>query len=65
VQHFLVEKEMWVLSFPANSSPELKTHARSLIENVKPGKWLLFFHNNRVPGYYLKLITCYQVIMEN
>jgi hypothetical protein len=56
VQRFLVEKEMWVLSFPANSSPEFKTHARSWIENVKPGNWLLFFRNNLVPDYYGKLI---------
>ena len=55
---------MWVLSFPANSSPELKTHARSWIENVKPGNRLLFFRNNRVPGYYEKIITGYQVITE-
>jgi hypothetical protein len=29
VQRFLVEKEMWVLSIPANSNPEFKTHAKS------------------------------------
>ena len=63
VQRFLVEKKMWVLSFPANCSPEFKTHARSWIENVKPGNRILLFRNNRVPGYYEKVLTWYPVFI--
>jgi hypothetical protein len=64
VQRFLVEKEMRVLSFLANSSPEFTTYARSWIENVKRGTGLTFlcknrlllFRNNRVTGYYFFVI---------